>query len=163
MCVCYIDFGNVAKICGQSPAHSYICSADYFLFWPVRTTLGCFPWAHRKCEEKLLTMPVLDMTLHWKWYCSHVTVIIVCLIFRSLCQSQPNPVTAPALLLMVLYIWCLISNHSVCFLFPQGSGDHPGPAVLRGHRHVVPGLCDSRALPGMAPLPGSLRVRSGNI
>ena len=58
---------------------------------------------------------------------------------------------------------CEISNHFVRFVYPQGSRDHPGPAVLWGHRHVVSGLCDSGALPGMAPLPRSLRVRSGNI
>lgn len=51
----------------------------------------------------------------------------------------------------------------MCFLYFQSSGDHPGPAVLWGHRHVVPGLCDSRALPGMAPLPWGLRVWSGNM
>lgn len=50
----------------------------------------------------------------------------------------------------------------MCSLCLQGSGDHPGPAVLWGHRHVVPGLCDSWALPGMAPLSGGLGVRSGN-
>lgn len=50
-------------------------------------------------------------------------------------------------------------------LFPyfQSSGDHPWPAVLRGHRHVVPGLRDCRALPGMAPLPWGLGVWSGNM
>lgn len=59
---------------------------------------------------------------------------------------------------------CLISNHTS---FPppiylQGSRDHPGLALLWGHWHVVLGLCDSWALPRLAPLPGGLRVWSGN-
>ncbi|KAG5830341.1 hypothetical protein ANANG_G00309470 [Anguilla anguilla] len=36
-----------------------------------------------------------------------------------------------------------------------GSGDHPGPALLRGHRHVVAGLRRRRALPGLAAVPGA--------
>lgn len=57
----------------------------------------------------------------------------------------------------------LTSDWAICFLCPQSSRDHLGSAFLWGHRHVVPGLCDSWALPGMAPLPRSLRVRSGNV
>ena len=41
--------------------------------------------------------------------------------------------------------------------------DHPGPALLRGHRHVVAGLRRRRALPGLAPLSGLLRVRPDPI
>lgn len=48
------------------------------------------------------------------------------------------------------------------FLYPQGSWDYSGLAVLWGYRHVVLGLCNSRALPGMASVSRSLRVRSGN-
>lgn len=61
-----------------------------------------------------------------------------------------------------LLLW---QNNLKCVLFPvplQSSGDHPRPAVLWGHRHVVPGLRHRRALPGVAPLPGGLGVRSGN-
>lgn len=45
----------------------------------------------------------------------------------------------------------------------QGSRDYFGPALLRGHRHVVTGLCDFRALSGLAPLPWSAGVRPGKV
>lgn len=50
----------------------------------------------------------------------------------------------------------------VLYFFTQSSRDHPGSAVLWSHRHVVLGLCDSWTLPGMAPVPRRLGVRSGN-
>lgn len=119
----WIDWLNVCPVCGKACLRArkqnvYLCvyvtltsgmlpkCADSLQLTPTYavqiisssdlcvTTLGCCPWAHRKCEKKLLAMPLLDMTLHWKWHCGHVTVIIVCLIFRSLCQSQQNPVNS---------------------------------------------------------------------
>lgn len=59
---------------------------------------------------------------------------------------------------------CCSKFGRVCFLLCplQGPGDHPWSAVLRGHRHVVPGLRHRRALPGVAAVPGGLGVRSGN-
>lgn len=57
----------------------------------------------------------------------------------------------------------MIYYHTLCFLYFQSTGDHPGPAILWGHRHVVPGLRHCWALPGMAPLPRGLRVWSGSM
>ncbi len=47
----------------------------------------------------------------------------------------------------------------ICFLLFQGTRDPVGSAVLRSDRHVVAGLCDRRALPRLATLPGLVRVR----
>lgn len=63
--------------------------------------------------------------------------------------------------LQVKNIWFI--TYIVFFsIYFQSSRDHPGLAFLWGHRHVVLGLCNSRAVPGLAPLPGGLRVWSGN-
>lgn len=111
------------------------------LFLLVCCSTGSAKRSHRKASP--LRIVVLSQLQH------------VSSLWLQLCSVSPHAFSRSEK--------CQIFNRSVCFVYFQSSGDHPWPSVLWGHWHVVPGLCDSRALPGMAPLSGGLGVWSGNI
>lgn len=130
------------NVCGNLPGNTYTGFINNILLSSVHTTPSCSPSKHE----------VRNRVPHGA-FALHIVTLEVFLGFCSRCAEY----------FLFLELKCLIHNHTDSpRLYLQSSRDHPGLAFLWGHWHVVLGLRDSRALPRLAPLPGGLRVWSGN-
>ena len=89
----------------------------------------------------------------------------------SQCYCHLNMgISYPNVIAIIIRCWyyiihsCFHDNPIITYnllVYFQSSRDFTGFAILWINRHVVPWVCDSGAIPGLAPLPRLLRVRSG--